>query len=250
MNCERGEVPKGSGRHLVNLVDAHLFPYALFEACKADSELVLEQLADRADSSVAEVVDVVQRADAVGNAVKVVDGRENIVACDVLGNQLIFALDNGFLYFVVGLAGVKNILEHHHADLLINAAFFFSVKTDIVGNIHHAVGNDLDLLFVFELDKGNACAGIVDFLRLRLVDHFACLSDDLAGEEVDDRLRHSVTHQTESEAELLVVLVTANAGNVIFMSVEEHFFNVVAVVVHDEVPALIPDQIAGIVARL
>ena len=46
----------------------HLFLDRAFHADQADAELVLEQLADGADAAVAEVIDVVHRADAACGA--------------------------------------------------------------------------------------------------------------------------------------------------------------------------------------
>ena len=51
------QVVRHGGRHF--LVDRHLFLDRALHADEADAELVLEQLADRADAAVAEVIDVV-----------------------------------------------------------------------------------------------------------------------------------------------------------------------------------------------
>ena len=61
------------------LVHAHLFLDGAFHADQADAELVLEQLAHRADAAVAEVIDVVHRADVLAQLEQVTDGSVEII---------------------------------------------------------------------------------------------------------------------------------------------------------------------------
>ena len=74
------EVVRHRRRHL--LVDAHLFLDGALHADEADAELVLHQLTDRANAAVAEVIDVVHRADILAQLEQVADGR-----VEVLGRQ-------------------------------------------------------------------------------------------------------------------------------------------------------------------
>ena len=81
MNCDSGEEPKNSlmtavtGRMLIRLcgvttseiLNGHALADDALQAGEADAELVLQQLAHAAQAAVAEVVDVVRRADAVDN---------------------------------------------------------------------------------------------------------------------------------------------------------------------------------------
>ena len=60
------------------LVDRHLLLDGALHAHEADAELVLEQLADRADAAVAEVVDVVRPADVALQAQQVADDAEDV----------------------------------------------------------------------------------------------------------------------------------------------------------------------------
>ena len=64
---------------------------------KADAELILQQLADAAHAAVAEVVDIVRVADAVGKAVEVVYRGEYIVNNDMLWNKHVDILEDSFL---------------------------------------------------------------------------------------------------------------------------------------------------------
>ncbi len=69
----------------VQILQGHALADTALHAAEADAELVLEQLAHAADAAVAEVVDIVRFADAVSKAVEVIDGGENIVVNNVLG---------------------------------------------------------------------------------------------------------------------------------------------------------------------
>ena len=56
------------------LVHAHLFLDGAFHTDQADAELVLQQLTDRANAAVAEVIDVVHRANVLAQLQQVADG--------------------------------------------------------------------------------------------------------------------------------------------------------------------------------
>ena len=60
------------------LVDRHLFFDGALHAHQTDAELVFEQFADRAHAAVAEVVDIVHRADALAELQQVLDGGPEI----------------------------------------------------------------------------------------------------------------------------------------------------------------------------
>ena len=65
-----------SRRHL--LVDAHLFLDGAFHADQADAELVFQQLANRANAAVAEMIDVVHHADALPQFEQILNRRNEV----------------------------------------------------------------------------------------------------------------------------------------------------------------------------
>ena len=68
-------VRHGSGHFLVH---RHLFLDRALHANEADAELVFEQFTDRAHAAVAQVIDVVQRADVLAQLHQVADGRDEV----------------------------------------------------------------------------------------------------------------------------------------------------------------------------
>ena len=74
------QVVRHRRRHF--LIHAHLFLDGALHADQADAELVLHQLADRADAAVAEMIDVIDQADVLAQLEQVADGR-----VEVLGRQ-------------------------------------------------------------------------------------------------------------------------------------------------------------------
>ena len=70
------EVVRHGGGHF--LVHRHLFLDGALHADEADAELVLEEFADRAHAAVAEVIDVVERADVLAQLHQVADGRDEV----------------------------------------------------------------------------------------------------------------------------------------------------------------------------
>ena len=93
MNCESCDDPKNSriaaitGLALtrscgmavdISWYTRHLFLDGAFHADQADAELVFQQFADRANAAVAQVIDVVHRADALAQLQQVADGAVEI----------------------------------------------------------------------------------------------------------------------------------------------------------------------------
>ena len=201
---------------------------------EADAELVLQQLADRADSSVAQMVDVVGGADAVAQAAQIVDGRKDVVLDDVLWNQVICAVLNHLAQVLVGAAAVQNLAQHAEAYLLVDADFFqfiLGVAGNIVQQVHHAVGDDLDnAVTAFEENGVHACA--LDLLCFCTGQHFVRLCHHFAGAAVDDWLGNNVSVDTGSDAQFFIVFITSNAGQVISSCVEEQGVQMALCAVH------------------
>ena len=78
----------GDGLGVLSL-NAHFLANHALHTGDTDTELVLQQLAHRTDSAVAEMVDVVDAAHVIGQPENVADGGENVVEGDVLGDELI-----------------------------------------------------------------------------------------------------------------------------------------------------------------
>ena len=74
------QVVRHGRRHF--LVDRHLFLDGALHAHQADAELVFEQFAHRAHAAVAQVIDVVHRADALAQLEQVPDGVAEIVGIE------------------------------------------------------------------------------------------------------------------------------------------------------------------------
>ena len=70
------QVVRHGRRHF--LVHRHLFLDGALHAHQADAELVFEQLAHRAHAAVAQVIDVVHRADAAAQLQQVLDGVDEV----------------------------------------------------------------------------------------------------------------------------------------------------------------------------
>ena len=138
MNCESGEEPKNSlmaavtgrilisalRRYHVEVLDGHALTDDALHAGEADADLVLEQLAYAAQTAVAQMVDVVYRADAVAQVKQVADGGEHIVDDDGLRDEVIVTGLERLLELLALYAGVDDLLEDGEADLLLDAELF------------------------------------------------------------------------------------------------------------------------------
>ena len=112
----------------------------------------MQQLAHAAHAAVAEVVNVVRLADAVCQAAQVVDGREHIVRDDMLRDEQVKVLLDGFL---------EEHILHLHQPRRGGAVIFIQLHGDIPNRLlgvrdHH----------IFQ--RVNPAAGLFDLLRHEL----------------------------------------------------------------------------------
>ena len=154
-------------------------------------------------------------------AVEVVDGREDVLNGDVVGNKLAYALAEHGLEFVLVLSGVENLAEHVEADVLLNAALLLGVEVNVAADIYHTVGDDLYYLALGVLYVSDGNAGVLDLESLSLAELLVSERHDLACARIRDRLREDVALEAVGNAELLVVFVSADARHIVAVLVEE-----------------------------
>ena len=212
------DVDEALGGDDVQILQGHALADHALHAAEADAELVLQQLAHAADAAVAQVVDVVGLADAVGQAVEVVDGGEDIVHHDVLGDQHVDVLADGVLQ---GLAlELLAQLLHVAAVHQLLDAHLGGVKVDVAADVHHAVGEDAHVLAV-HLQQHADHAGVGDLAGLVAGDDLAGLGQQLAGEGIGHGLGQLKAGDAGVEGQLLVELVAAHVGDLVAAAVKE-----------------------------
>ena len=232
----RPDVDQGLGGQgsLVLALEGHALADDALHAGEADAELVLQQLSNRADSSVAQMVDVVNRADAVAQAAQVVDGGEDVVLDDVLWNQILCALLDHLAQLLIGVAAVQNLAQNREANLLVDAdllQLLLGVAGDVVEDVDHAVGDDLDGA-VADLEEDGIDAGALDLLRLGAGEHLVRLRHHLAGAAVDDRLSNHMAGDAGGDAQLLVVFIASYAGHIVSSCIKEQAVQMALGAVH------------------
>ena len=86
------------------------------------------------------MVDVVLDGDAPGQAVHIVDGRENIVHNDMLGDQLVLVEEN-LVDELLPAVLLQQLLQDAEPDPLFDLAGLKGIEVHIAAHIAHAVGD-------------------------------------------------------------------------------------------------------------
>ena len=84
----RLDVDQGLRGNAIQILGGHTLTNNSLHTGKTDTVLVLKQLTDRTDTTVAQMVDIVVITDAVLQMHVIVDGSNDIFLCDMLRNQL------------------------------------------------------------------------------------------------------------------------------------------------------------------
>ena len=92
-----------------------------FHSCEADAELVLQQLADRTDTSVAEVVDIIDISHALTEVDEVAYTCEYIVDSDMLRNKLVHSCFKSSLDILSAVVVFEYLTEYRSCNSLIYA---------------------------------------------------------------------------------------------------------------------------------
>ena len=208
---------------------------------EADSELILQKLADRADAAVSEVVDVVDDADSFAEVEEIAYRRDDVVDDDVLRDKLVAAEANLFGNLVVAGGVLEDFPQYAERDLFVDAEGL-CVEADEAGDVDHSAADNLDLVDVdlvgdlagrtgerFALFDGDICLGDarrLDFLGALKADDLLRLGDDFAGQRVGNRSRKLVPRKAGGKSELFVVFVSSEAREVVSCGIEEEVIKV------------------------
>ncbi len=235
--CLRGELL------LIVCLNAHALTDDALHSGKADAELILKQLTDAADTAVAEVVDVISRADAVAEIAEVADGCKDVISGDVLRNELVFVdAEQSAECIRIAVRLIEQDSQLTGRDLLIDAVVSgVEIGDDelcIGQNIDHAVAEDLDLallvdelgligllilliLMDFRHDERFRHARLLNLLCQLRRDLLARNRELLTGHGAEHILSELLVNETGSDAELLVILVSAETAEIIASGIEE-----------------------------
>ena len=214
------------------LHDSHLFLDTSVETGKTYSELILEQLAYRAYSSVGKVVDIVLFAETGRKTYVVANGRYDIVDSDVLDNEAVSVdgllnsffklferriffhhlLEDGIVYslFDAELLGVAVYVTRPLARSLVESS-----------EVNGVVADNLEFtFFLSNVDFVDTC--ILDLHSGSFVHYFARTCKNFARLLVYDVSRESLSRNSRSKAEFFIELISADAHKVVLVLVEEN----------------------------
>ena len=181
---DRADVDERLRRDDIRILDRHALAHDALHAREADTELILQEFADSAHAAVAEMVDVVRRADAVHEVQQVVDGSDDVGARD----------------------RAEMILERRRAEHLEAAAV---LELEI---------RDAELL---ALAKDGMLFLLVNGINHVFRDVRISRNDDLARLFVNEGICEHLAEDAAAPAELLRQLVAADRREVVALRIEE-----------------------------
>ena len=209
----------GNGVLVVLCLQGHTLTNHALHTGKADTELVLQQLAYCADTTIAQVVNVVCGAYTASQVAEIRHGSKNIVCGNVLGHQVVLLnADLLFQCLFIIAALLQDLCQHSIADLFADTQRG-AVKVHIFLDIDHAVGHNFYLVAVhIDKCKHNTC--IFDLHGLDLVDLLTGVCQELTLGR-DHRFCQDLAVQAVSHTQLFVILVATHSGQIVPVRVKE-----------------------------
>ena len=180
---DRTDVDEGLRRDDVDVLDRHALADDALHAREADAELILQQFTDCADAAVAEMVDIVRRAEAIHEVQQVADRCEDVVLRD---------------------RAVVDVERRRAEQADLRAVLLEQEQRDEVALTE-------DLLLALHVDS----------VKHVFRDDFALWDDNLTRLVIDNRLCEDLAEDAALPAELLRQLVAADRRKVVALRVEE-----------------------------
>ncbi len=210
----------------------HALSHDAFQSRHADAELILQKLAHRTHSAVAQVIDVVARAEPVMQAHDVIDRSDYILYNDMLDYELIDVLSAETReLFAVAVRLVHKRFERGIVYHFGNA-YRARVYVDVFFEIDVVVRDDVEFRAVLVIYPNFVDTRVLDLDGKSLVQYIrGSMRVLILGARVynavlvDDVARNAVAVNAVTQRELFVVFISADARQVVFAAVEEHTVN-------------------------
>ena len=218
------DVDQNLRRNLLCIMSGHTLTNNSFQSGKTDSVLVLQQFADRTDTAVAQMVDVVFVTDAVLQMHVIVNGSQNIFLGDMLRNQLVHILADCFCKrFGILRILFQNLCQYRIVYQLCHAQLL-GITVYIVSQLNHHAGKHFDFSFLsLDIYIGNCAV-------LNQVSQFccylgACCCQNFTGCGIHNILSQFVAADTVAQQQLLIEFITSYFRQIISSGIEEHRVN-------------------------
>ncbi len=137
------DVDQFARANFVRILNRHTFTHHAFQTAQTNADLVLQKLANATQATVAEVIDIVFKANAIGQAQKVVDGGDDVMNDDVLWHKIRQTRAKGIakIFFANTFIFAQNFHEQWIEHLLLNPCFD-GFKGQVKRRIHKVIAND------------------------------------------------------------------------------------------------------------
>ena len=219
--CHRPDVDQALRCYNIEILKCHSLTDDSLHTAESDTELVLQEFTDAADTAVAEMVDIVTLCQPVCKAVEVVDRTENIICNNVLRDQNLNVLPDSTLQgFGVISVLLGNTFHDNPAHLFANPEFFLHVFADVLCDVNHAVVHHAYALSFYQHINGNNTA-VGHCHSLFPGEEFPFFRNNFAGKRVNNRLCQLAAGDTRIKSLLLVKLEAADVGDLITAAIIE-----------------------------
>ena len=219
----RLDVDQGLRRNAVLILCRHPLADNSLQSGKTDPVLVLEELSDRTDTSVAQMVDIVVISHAVLKMHIVVDGRKDIFLRDMLRDQVVdITLDQPLHLIDISCRLLDDACQDRIVYLLLHADF---LRIDVHNSlkVYHHIGKDLDISrLVLSLYPQVRSCRVLDRVCDLSCDLRAFLSYDLTCHRAHYILCEDTSCDTVFEHQLLIEFIASDFRQVIPARIEEH----------------------------
>ena len=222
-------------------LNVHPFPNDPFHSGETNPELVLQQFANRTDSTVAQVVDVVHCTNAFAEIQEIADGCIDIVQNNMLRNEFIQPLLYLFFYFFRCGGTFENFSQNRERNLFVDF-IFADVKLYIRLQVNHAVTDDLNfplykpdgifsgfgdiIFFTFYCQECSLYTSFLNLFCLFVSQGRSCIKQQFACHFIDDRTGQGMSSQTACNAQLLIILIPTEPAQIIPLCIEEQIVQV------------------------
>ena len=197
----------------------HALPHDTLHPGETDAVLILQQLADRPDASVAQVVDIVTVPESVLEVHIIIDRSQNIFLCDMFWDQLMYISGDRIRQLLRVLRVLlEDLTQNREVDLFCDPE---ASRLAVHKIRDHHVGEYFYKPFLcLDPHKRNSC--ILDGLSHLDRNFIAFLAENLTTERIHHILREDLVPDPVLQSQFLIKFISADLRKIISSGIKKH----------------------------